>query len=126
MSASITLDANILVYAFDERDPFKQVTCADILTAAASQGYRLALQAIGEFYVVTTRRRILTPARAAHEVERFAKSFETFPPSASTYVMAAQEAARGTFSYWDAVLLVSASDAGCDVILSEDMADGAK
>jgi predicted nucleic acid-binding protein len=126
MSASVTLDTNILVYAFDERETFKRHLSLQILGAAAQSGYRLALQAIGEFYAVTTRRKILPPARAAEELEQFIRSFETFLPSQSAYSIAAEEAARGRFSYWDAVLLASASDAGCDVILSEDMADGAR
>jgi predicted nucleic acid-binding protein len=126
MSASTTLDTNILVYAFDESEPYKRHISLEILNAAASNGSRLALQAIGEFYAAVTRRGILMPMRAAQEVENFAKAFQTFLPSPSAYTLAAREAARGTFSYWDAVLLISANDAGCDVILSEDMADGAR
>jgi predicted nucleic acid-binding protein len=126
MSANVTLDTNILVYAFDDKNPLKQSICLDVLKAALSGGYPLAFQAIGEFYAVTTRRRILTPRDAADQVENFIRSFETFLPSQSAYSIAAEEAARGRFSYWDAVLLASASDAGCDVILSEDMADGTR
>ena len=126
MSANITLDTNILVYAFDDKNPFKQTVCTDILKTAAAGGYRLALQTIGEFYAVTTKRRILTPQDAAHQVEKFVKGFETFLPSRGAYTVAAQEGARGRFSYWDAVLLASANDAGCEIILSEDMADAAR
>jgi predicted nucleic acid-binding protein len=126
MSVRITLDTNILVYAFDEREALKRHASLEILNTAANTGYKLALQTIGEFYAVTTKRRILNPARAAAEVEIFVRGFETFLPSAGAYTLAAQEASRGRFSYWDAVLLVSASDAGCDIILSEDMADGAR
>jgi predicted nucleic acid-binding protein len=35
------------------------------------------------------------------------------------------EAAAGRFSYWDALLLATLGRAGCSVLLSEDMADGA-
>jgi predicted nucleic acid-binding protein len=126
MSASTTLDTNILIYAFDDRDPFKQRVCADMLLAAMFERSPLALQVIGEFYVVTVRKRILSPVRAREEVEQFVSAFDTFPPPPSAYLIAAEEATHGTFSYWDAVLLASAHDAGCDVLLSEDMADGAR
>jgi predicted nucleic acid-binding protein len=126
MSAEITIDTNILVYAFDDKSPFKQDICIAMLKGAAASGYRLAFQAIGEFYAAATRRRILTPKDEAFQLEKFVKGFETFLPSPGAYTLAAQEAARGTFLYWDAVLLISAGDAGCDVILSEDMADGAR
>jgi predicted nucleic acid-binding protein len=36
------------------------------------------------------------------------------------------EAAAGRFSYWDALLLATLGRAGCSVLLSEDMADGAR
>jgi len=126
MSASVTLDTNILIYAFENREPFKQEICLSLLQAAASARSRLAYQAVGEFYVAATRQRILSPAEAVREVTNLVNGFDLFLPSPSAYALAAQEAARGTFSYWDAVLLISASDAGCDVILSEDMADGAR
>jgi predicted nucleic acid-binding protein len=126
MSADTTLDTKILVYAFDNRDPFKHRTCKDIVAAAVTERRPVALQALGEFYGVTVRKGILTPQRAAAEVEQFISDFDTFPPSSSAYLLAAKEAARGTFSYWDAVLLISAGEAGCDIILSEDMADGAR
>ena len=126
MSASATLDTNILVYAFDDRDPFKQSVCFDIVAAALAAHQPLALQAAGEFYVTVVRKGILPPKRAANEVRRFIAGFETFPPSPMAYLLAAEEAAEGRFSYWDAVLLVSAQDAGCDTVLSEDMADGAR
>jgi predicted nucleic acid-binding protein len=126
MSASTTLDSNILIYAFDDRDAFKQRMCADILVAAMAERSPLALQAIGKFYVATTRKRILAPERALDEVKYFITGFEAFLPSPRAYLLAAEEAARGTFSYWDAVLLASAHDAGCDIVLSEDMTDGAR
>jgi predicted nucleic acid-binding protein len=126
MNASTTLDTNILVYAFDDRDLFKHRMCKDIVAAAVTERRPVALQALGEFYVATVRKGILTPQRAAAEVEQFISDFDTFPPSPSAYLFAAREAARGTFSYWDAVLLLSASEAGCDIILSEDMKDGAR
>jgi predicted nucleic acid-binding protein len=126
MNGRITLDTNILIYAFDMYEGEKHELCAEILRNAAIQSYPLPLQAIGEFYVATTRRHILTRARAMDEVEHFIADFETFPPSSSAYLLAAQEAARGTFSYWDAVMLASAHNAGCDILLSEDMTDGAR
>ena len=126
MSGRITLDTNVLIYAFDIYEGEKHQHCAEILRTAAIQNYPLPLQAIGEFYVASTRRNILTPARAKDEVEHFIADFETFPPSPNAYLLAAREAARGTFSYWDAVLLASAHDAGCDVLVSEDMADGTR
>jgi len=102
-----------------KRDLFKQRLCLDILTTAAVEGYRLGLQSIGEFYAATTRRRILTRLAPQARGRRVRQRLQGFPAFFRRYTLAAQDAARGRFLYWDAVLLYSASDAGCDVILSE-------
>lgn len=49
------------------------------------------------------------------------------PASASaTAVVAAMDAAMdGRLSYWDALLLATAAEAGCAAAISEDMAEGA-
>lgn len=120
------LDTNILVYAFDPRDPVKRERAEEILSHGRTEGYLLGLQVIGEFYAAVTRRKIMMPARAVLEIERLVEGFETFLPTERAYLTAAREAAHDRFSYCDAVLLVSAQDAGCDVVLSEDMADGAR
>ncbi len=51
--------------------------------------------------------------------------FETFPSSKPAARAALIEMAAGRLSYWDALMLASAAEAGCTVMLSEDMQDGA-
>lgn len=85
----------------------------------------LALQAVGEFFAVTTRKKLLSRADAAREAGNFLDLFASFPASLDSHRRAATEAAAGRLSYWDAVLLASADEAGCSVLLSEDMRDGA-
>jgi predicted nucleic acid-binding protein len=40
--------------------------------------------------------------------------------------MALADAVAGRASYWDALLVATAAEAGCELILSEDMADGTR
>ncbi len=127
MSAErLTLDTNILFYAFDAHDPHKQEQATRLVRAAAHADCMLALQAVGEFYVTITRKAKMPPADACREVDRLLASFDTFAASANAHRIAAHEAASGRFSYWDAVLLASAAEAGCTIIFSEDMKDGAR
>jgi predicted nucleic acid-binding protein len=49
-----------------------------------------------------------------------------FAYSANALRIGMEEASLGKFSLWDGVLLASAAEAGCTVILSEDMQDGAR
>ena len=127
MSAErVTLDTNILFYAFDAHDPRKQEQAVRIIRAAAHGDCALTLQAVGEFYVAITRKAKMAPADARREVEALLNSFETIPATANAHRIAANEAANGRFGYWDAVLLASAAEAGCTLIFSEDVKDGAR
>jgi predicted nucleic acid-binding protein len=122
----ITLDANVLVYAVDTRDHAKHQAAIEIVAAAAAVPSKLGLQVIGEFFVASTRK-VRTRVDVAHERVRYLlDTFEVFPHTRAGIAHAAAEAAAGHLSYWDAVLLASAEEAGCTAILSEDMADGSR
>jgi predicted nucleic acid-binding protein len=126
MSVRICLDSNVLVYQSDFHTAAKQEQAEAIVTAASTSNCVLALQSMGEFYRAVTRKKILSPAEAAKQVNSYLTLFATFPASETAHRTAAREAAAGRFSYWDAVLLASADEAGCEIMLSEDMKDGAK
>ena len=122
----VTLDSNILVHAADTRDPAKHDAAIELVAAAAKSRSKLGLQAIGEFFVVCTRK-LRFPAPIIHKrVEDLLTAFETFSHTRSALSQAAALAASGRYFLWDAVLLASAEEAGCTLMLSEDMADGAK
>jgi predicted nucleic acid-binding protein len=127
MSAErFTLDTNILVYAIDAREGAKRGLAQDIVAAAARLNCPLALQAIGEFHVASATKLKLGAKDAAVRARQLMAGFETFGHSASAFRAAFDEVPKGRFSFWDSVLLASAAEAGCTVILSEDMADGSR
>lgn len=121
-----TLDTNILIYAVDAREERKRAFAAKIIEAAASLDCPLALQAVGEFYAAATAKLKLNPKDAAERAGQLIAGFDTFAYSVHAVRAALEEAPRSRFSYWDAVLLASAAEAGCTTIFSEDMADGAR
>ncbi len=127
MSAErFTLDTNILVYAIDARDGVKRALAGRIVALAVKADCPLALQAVGEFYVAASSKLKLEAKDAARRAHQLMASFETFAHSQSALRAAMDEAAGGRFSFWDGVLLGSAAEAGCTIVLSEDMADGAR
>jgi len=126
MSVRLCLDTNVLIYQFDFYAPAKQKQAQDLVTAAGTRNCVLGLQSMGEFYSVVTRMRVLSPAEAAKQVNSFLTLFGTFAATDNAHRIAAREAAAGRLGYWDAVLLASADEAGCEVMLSEDMRDGAR
>ena len=121
-----TLDTNVLVYSVDARDPRKQALALDIIRASVIRDCPLALQAIAEFHAAATAKLRLRTDDARQRSLQLLKSFETFAHSASAVRAALAESAKSRLSFWDAVLLASAAEAGCSVMLSEDMQDGAR
>ena len=127
MSAKrFSLDSNVLVYFFDPRDPIKQASAQQIVATAAARDCALSLQSVGEFYTVSTRKKILPASIAGQEALNFLAMFSNFPATPDCHRLAVREAVAGRFSIWDAVLLASADEAGCTLLLSEDMKDGAR
>lgn len=51
-------------------------------------------------------------------------AFETVGANAAALALAVDAAASGLLSFWDSVLVATADEAGCSLILSEDMHDG--
>ncbi len=87
-----SLDSNLLVYFFDPRDPHKQALAQQIILASAARDCVLGLQSIGEFYSVTTRKKILPASLAGHEALNFLVTFPSFQASGDCHRIAVREA----------------------------------
>jgi predicted nucleic acid-binding protein len=122
----ITADTNIFVYASDPSEPFKQAIATQVILALVLLQAPIALQLVGELQNVL-RRKLRIDARSA--VERAGKvlsTFDCFPSSAKAVALALDQAASGRLSYWDALMLASAREAGCTTFITEDLQDGAR
>ena len=127
MSAErFTLDANVLVYAADLDSGWKHERALDILDRANERDCVLTLQALGEFFFVTTRKGIVANADATALVNDWLTIFPSVTNSMSSLRAAMMAVVKTRLSFWDAMLLATAGEAGCSVVLSEDMQDGAK
>lgn len=120
------VDTNVLLYAIS-RDPGEKGK-ADRANAILDEGdIGLSVQVLQEFYVQSTRSTrsdALTHDQAATLVEAFLR----FPTAATTVdVMRGALTKRERFglSYWDAAILEASRSLGCDVVLTEDLTDGA-
>lgn len=122
----ITLDTNIYVYAIDAGEPVKGPLALTLADRAREAGSPLALQVCGEFYAAARRLAGRAPWEAAQAARNLLAAHPTFGASRAAATRALAEAAAGRFSYWDALLLASAAEAGCRVLITEDMADGAE
>lgn len=122
----VFFDTNILVYAYDRRDPAKQERAFELLADAISnENGVVSAQVLGEFYNAATRR-VSNPL--PEEVVREAISlFATLP--IMDIDLGLVQRAVGTcnsyrISYWDALIIAAAEKAGCARIFSEDFNTG--
>jgi predicted nucleic acid-binding protein len=120
----ITADTNVFVYAVDPREPIKQNTAQRIIDALQGRSEQIALQLVSEFQNVATRKLKMPRLLAATISMNLLDGFSTFSASRTAVRLALAEMAAGRLSYWDALMLASAAEAGCTAMLSEDMQDG--
>lgn len=86
----------------------------------------LSVQVLQEFYVQATRETRADRLRHDQAV-RLVESFCRYPiQELSLPIVQAAfiTSSRWSLSYWDAAILEAARSSGCEVVLSEDMADG--
>ena len=120
-----SIDTNILIYAVDRRDGDKHFRSLDIVDRAVGLDCVLTAQSLGEFVTVSTRRRMLSKPLIMAQVRDWLTAFPITTASVTSFATAFGAFEAGRFGLWDALLLATAREAGCTVVLSEDMGDGA-
>lgn len=116
----ITLDTNILIYAFDTRDKIRHKTAQKIIEKVTTLDCVLTLQALAEFYYASTRKNYLAPEIAAEQIEDWQSLFPIATAKSGTLLRAVTNAQKYKLAFWDAMLWSTARDAGVSIILSED------
>ena len=124
-SARFTLDTNIPVYSVDNAAGARHQLATVIVDRAAERDCFLSLQAISEFYAVVTRKGMMPAADAAGQAADWLDIFPCAASSSAAVRAALMDAAAGRAAYWDALLIATAREAGCSLILTEDLSDGA-
>lgn len=123
-SERFTLDTNVLVYAIDNAAGIRHQLAGHIVRHAVRRDCWLTLQAVSEFYAAVTRKGIVSRFDAAAQAADWLELFSCAPASETAVRAALSDAVAGRASYWDALLVATAGEAGCVAILTEDLADG--
>jgi predicted nucleic acid-binding protein len=121
----ITLDTNILVYLSDDDEPIKQAQARELIGALAADTVAIGLQVVGELQNVLRRKLRQPPWVAAQTARNVLVAFPSFGATPTSVETALTQAATGRLGYWDALLVASARESGCEVLLTEDLQDGA-
>lgn len=126
MSDRAFLDTNILVYAYDEHERWKQKKAQALLTdGIESENVVLSVQVLGEFFNVVTRhiKLPLSPGEA-HEIIDTLSILPVQEIDLTMVNRAIDTHKTYRISYWDSLIVSAAERAGCAKIFSEDLSDG--
>ena len=121
MSARSFFDTNILVYTDDKASPAKQRIALDLVAQHRRAGTGVvSLQVLQEYFVTITRKLHVDAKIARRKVELLAE-FDVVAPEVADILAAIDLHRLHQINFWDALVLRSAKEAGCGVLLSEDM-----
>jgi len=120
----VALDTNFLVYAERLQDASKSAQAADVLEHIAADSIVIPAQVLGELHNVLVRKVRKPAAEARWTVLDWQDRFIVAATTERVIARAMDLAADHRFATWDGIILAAASEAGCRVLLSEDMQHG--
>ena len=126
MSGRVFIDTNVLIYAHDIQAGRKQETATGILGQLwETRTGVLSTQVLQEFYVNVTRK-IHTPLKrsTARDIVRQYSVWPVIGPDADMIFRASELEESHQLSFWDAMIVAAARQAGATKILTEDLNHG--
>ncbi len=122
----VFLDTNVLVYLFDADAPAKQERARAVVDdLVRTRRLVLSSQVLSELYVTVTRKlHVPLPQEQALRVLDDLAAFPVVAVDTALVQRAASRSATGCISYWDALILEAAVDAGAATVYSEDLQPG--
>ena len=126
MTGSVFVDTNVLVYARDASEPEKQPRALAWMDWLWSQqSGRLSTQVLQEYYQTVTRK--LKPGLDSDIARADIRDLAAWNPITINHPVlerAWKLEDRYQLSWWDSLILAAACQAGCDIVLTEDLATG--
>jgi predicted nucleic acid-binding protein len=120
----VALDTNILAYAEGVDSAEKRDTVLELLSNIPREAAIVPIQVLGELYNVLVRKAGRSRKVARDTLLSWRDAYPVAGTTPDVMLMAADLAADHHFGIWDAVILSTASQTGCRLLLSEDLQDG--
>ncbi|WP_136708225.1 PIN domain-containing protein [Agromyces sp. H66] len=120
------VDTNVLLYAYDVSAGERHVRARELVGRLGRERMGvLSVQVLQEFYVNATRKiaEPLSPASARERVLALAR-WRLHTPSAADVIAASEIAEQTRRSFWDAMIVRSATQMNCSVLWTEDLDHG--
>jgi predicted nucleic acid-binding protein len=120
----VALDTNVLAYAEGLNDAERHGTAIDLVHRLPQEAAVIPVQVLGELFSVLVRRAGKSKRTAREALLSWRDTFAVVETSPETMLAAIDLATDHQFGIWDAVILSAASQAGCRLLLSEDLQEG--
>ena len=125
MSAEVFLDTNILIYLFDETAAAKRQCAERLVHQSLADGTGcISYQVVQETMNVVTRKLGATPDDARQLLDDVLIPLWQVNPTPSLYRRGLLIQTRYGLSFYDALIVAAALEAGCNRLYSEDMQHG--
>lgn len=120
----VALDTNILAYAEGVNGTPMKKTALALVQKLPDGLTLLPVQTLGELFNLLVRKAGRSPVRARKAILSWRDAFPLIETSAEVMLAAADLATDHQLSIWDSVILSAAAEAGCRLLLSEDLQNG--
>jgi len=127
MNGRFFLDTNVFVYSFDAGAPAKARRARELIgQAVATRKGIVSYQVVQEFFNVALRRFVqpMTVAEAEQYLGTVFRPLLAVQSSQALYSEALRLTGKHRLSWYDAVIVAAATEAGCALLYSEDMQSG--
>jgi predicted nucleic acid-binding protein len=120
----VALDTNVLAYAAGIDGQERKYAALDLLSRLPEEDTFLPVQVLGELFRVLVRKAGFSPELARKTIHRYHDTYPLVETSPAVLLAATDLAAGHKLGIWDAVIFAAAAEAGCRVLVSEDLQDG--
>jgi predicted nucleic acid-binding protein len=117
----VALDTNVLAYAEGVDGAERRTVALDLVRRLPQEAAVIPVQVLGELFNVLVRKAGRSRNDAREALLSWRDTFPVVETSRDVMMVAADLAARHQLGIWDAVILSTASQAGCRLLLSEDL-----
>jgi predicted nucleic acid-binding protein len=118
------IDTNILAYAVGMNDEERRASAVQLLRRIPAESIVLPAQVMGELFGVLVRKGGVRPGTAGHVLEQFLEDYFVASTTPTVIAAALRLTVMSKVSIWDSIVLATAAETGCDLLLSEDMDHG--
>ena len=120
------VDTNIFVYAHEGGAGVKHEKAVELLARLfEDQIGAVSIQVLNEFYVAATKK-LGMKSEEAEEVIADLESWTIHRPGHADVLRACRIHRRHKVNWWDALIINSAVELGCEVLWSEDLSAGGR